>query len=132
MRVYVVTVGEYSDYHTEGIFSTREFAERFCSELIAIGDTPNIDEWVLNQRSNDRAMKVYVVTIDMQTGQVQELGSAVRVVDPRYTNTVSFQRWCGKELHTVKQIDSAVSLEHAIKVAVEARQAFLRELPVAG
>ena len=34
MNVYVVTAGEYSDYHIVAVFSTREKAERFANKRV--------------------------------------------------------------------------------------------------
>lgn len=47
--IYVVTSGEYSDYHIDGVFSNYEMAERYCALLTDKHDydyeDPHIEEY---------------------------------------------------------------------------------------
>ena len=45
MRVYVVTSGEYSDYHIDAIFTDNEQAELYCATHERTLDNPYIEEW---------------------------------------------------------------------------------------
>jgi len=45
MKVFIVTEGEYSDYHIEGVFSTKEKAKQ-AKEVFASEN--NITEWVID------------------------------------------------------------------------------------
>ena len=47
MKVYIVTEGEYSDYHIVGVFATREAAEKYCAvhgNYSVYGDPINIED----------------------------------------------------------------------------------------
>lgn len=63
MKVYVVTEGEYSDYHIVGAFATREAAEKYCAvrhgSCSDLGDPINIEEYELQDGSNIQCDKVY-------------------------------------------------------------------------
>lgn len=52
-RVYIVTEGEYSDYHIEACFTTKKQAERYIKNSMAVGDFfsytgKDIEEWELD------------------------------------------------------------------------------------
>lgn len=52
MNVYVLTQGEYSDYHIIGIYSTAEKATEMCDAIRAnntFGDEPQIEEYKLDE-----------------------------------------------------------------------------------
>nr|WP_296955237.1 hypothetical protein [uncultured Mediterraneibacter sp.] len=62
MKVYIVTEGEYSDYHIVGVFATREAAEKYCAvhgNYSVYGDPINIEEYELQDGSNIQCDKVY-------------------------------------------------------------------------
>lgn len=59
MLVYVVVEGYYSDYHIEGIFTTRERAEEFvdfrkrtCMHSYKLNKNYGIEEWELDSLQN--------------------------------------------------------------------------------
>ena len=49
MTLYVVTEGEYSDYHIVGIYSTKELAEKVKKYHNGLYDYPDIEEWELDK-----------------------------------------------------------------------------------
>ena len=49
MTLYVVTEGEYSDYHIVGIYSTKEHAEKVKKYYNGLYDYPDIEEWELDK-----------------------------------------------------------------------------------
>jgi hypothetical protein len=50
MKAYVVTSGEYSDYHICGVFNESETAQKFIDSFKASNyEQMNIEEWELNQ-----------------------------------------------------------------------------------
>ena len=54
MKVYVLTRGEYSDYHIIGVYSTREKAQEVCDVMCGNGtiyDAPQIEEYELDELS---------------------------------------------------------------------------------
>lgn len=48
MTLYVVTEGEYSDYHIVGIYSTKEQAEKVKKYRSGLYEYPDIEEWELD------------------------------------------------------------------------------------
>lgn len=51
-KIYVVTCGTYSDYHIEGIFSSKAKANAYIKKYGAkekFWDTPIIEEWILTK-----------------------------------------------------------------------------------
>ena len=56
MKVYIVTEGEYSDYHICKVFDSRKHAEEYC----ALGHGENISEWIVSDKT-DSADPVDVV-----------------------------------------------------------------------
>lgn len=57
-KVYVVTSGCYSDYHIDGVYSTREAAEKRCAAWDGYDD-PMIEEYELDDGSNIEVEHVY-------------------------------------------------------------------------
>lgn len=54
--VFIVTCGEYSDYHIEGVYDTLEAAQKAAGSPIrhrAGYDTPQIEEWMLGTVDTD-------------------------------------------------------------------------------
>ena len=57
-KVYVVTVGDYSDYHIKGIFDSREKAEEYINHS-ASSELNDIEEYNLNELKSDKGEKVF-------------------------------------------------------------------------
>lgn len=57
-KVYVVTAGDYSDYHIKGIFDSREKAEEYINHS-SNTELNGVDEWVLNELKPDKSEKVF-------------------------------------------------------------------------
>lgn len=57
-KVYVVTAGDYSDYHIKGIFDSREKAEEYINHS-ADSDLNDIEEYNLNELKPDKGEKVF-------------------------------------------------------------------------
>ena len=57
-KVYVVTSGEYSDYHIKGIFDSREKAEEYINHS-ASTELNDIEEYNLNELKPDKGEKVF-------------------------------------------------------------------------
>jgi hypothetical protein len=54
MKVYVLTQGEYSDYHIIGVYSTKEKAQEVCDAMQAsrtFWDKPQIEDYELDELS---------------------------------------------------------------------------------
>lgn len=69
MKVYIVTAGEYSDYHIERVFSTKKKAQEYLNHL---GDTDNasMGEYVLDEET-PRGVFEYHVSIDEKDGSAK-------------------------------------------------------------
>lgn len=120
-KVYVLTTGEYSEYGIEGVFSTRELAESARAVGIPDGD---VEEYDLDEMVAFEVGPMWTASIDKETGDVQiRKDGAVRFRHPS-----AAAHGVGS---TFLIAESPVSREHAIKVAVEARQEWLRTRGIA-
>lgn len=78
MTLYVLTSGTYSDYHIEGIYSSREQAERY-KRLFPRGDYADIEEWETDKppvTCVDGNVEVW--EIDMYEGEKAHIEENVR------------------------------------------------------
>jgi hypothetical protein len=122
MTLYVVTTGSYSDYSIHSIYSTREKAEAVVALLgdeRLDCDNPAIKEYELDALTEGSVSEVFRVWIRKSDGDLVGTDSNCSIVQPRHTY-VEMQRE-----HIMA--DSVVSPDHALKIAAEARQAWLRE-----
>lgn len=118
--VYVVTSGEYSDYTIEGVFSTRELAEKFAAQW---GDCNDIAEWPLDKRKDESRKIVHQATIRADTGDVDKWfgkHSYLESSDNDIKRTFYYDR--SNEIIG----ESSISPDHALKLAAEKRQEILR------
>ena len=119
--IYVVTEGEYSDYRIMAVFSSKKKADAYFKE---VGSSNSVEEYVLDEQSGWVGVKLWQARIRISDGQLCELGqdySQTMVPSPRH---VESQVSTAGDCIIVK---SAVSSNHAEKVAVERRQKHLRE-----
>jgi hypothetical protein len=110
-EVYVVTKGDYSSYHIKGVFSTKEMADRFLSNLQDSDAT--IETYVLDELDswpNER--KSYYVWFD-RDGNGDALDESPRKFDERVIPNGN-----GTHMHTYCW---ARDEEHAVKIANERR-----------
>lgn len=144
--LYVVTSGEYSSYQIHAVFSTREKAERYTSEL---QKTPHsdaeIEEYALDADAEQIARPVWMCEIQVECGAIDnERQTAYPLLAPRgrragivrhlparrrqmFGSPQNPFEIIGEVLHAERLcVQSYVSAEHARKLAVEARQAHLR------
>lgn len=136
MNVYLVSRGEYSDFHIEAVFSGREAADRYVAVRKEC-DTYDIG-YHIHEHEVDAAGKVgavaiatYSVTINLSTGMIEDLEQDCEEVgSPSARGRVH-----SPELHydargelldnSLIFATSYVSPGHARKLAVEARQKWL-------
>lgn len=57
-KVYVVTAGDYSDYHIKGVFDSHEMAEEYINHS-ASTELNDIEEYNLNELKPDKGKKVF-------------------------------------------------------------------------
>lgn len=63
-KVYVVTAGDYSDYHIKGIFDSREKAEEYINHS-ASSELNDIEEYNLNEPP-DKREKIFEIRSDFE------------------------------------------------------------------
>lgn len=106
MKVYLVTSGDYSDYHILGAYSSRELAE----EAQALFAADSIEDWDLDKTiDHPQGMLMYRVLMDID-GNVQPPVESVSIeyhLAPSWCpfgnkTTVVFYEWAEDETHAIK------------------------------
>lgn len=67
-KIYIVTSGEYSDYHIDAVFSTKGLAEDYIQQN---GTDYRIEEYNLDEEI-DRNTKLWRVEFDIKDGEFKE------------------------------------------------------------
>lgn len=123
-EVYVVTQGDYSDYRIRAIFSRRETADAYVAEIKRnrYEDGAEVEVWPLDTQAGARMAPTWYVTIDLESGDVTgpREDRPSMVVDRQAFEPI----FHGRRTASVR---SSVSGEHALKLAAEVRQRWLRE-----
>lgn len=125
MIAYVVTSGSYSDYSIRGVFSSQEKAEAYIRERGTVPhyDLAEIEEWEIDAEEAALVTDVYSVMIHAD-------GSLFPPPYPRHSTQLikpgqlKSSGGCGNGCFFANSTESA---EHALKLAAECRQAYLRE-----
>jgi hypothetical protein len=115
-KVYIVSEGEYSDYHINGVYSTKEKAE-FAHKLFGIGEDwdgkpVEIEEWELDALPNHPpGMFWYEVRMN-ENGNVEKVHTADATdANEKWTDewrpygdkrSVLFSQWAKDETHAIK------------------------------
>lgn len=111
-KIYIITSGEYSEYHIDAVFSTKELAEDYIQQHgtdYIIGEY-NIDEEI------DRSTKLWRVEFDIKDGEIKD--ASVRDYeedDCRDTCKVSDHLHCS----LINFFVDADTMNKAIKIASE-------------
>lgn len=122
MRVYVVTVGEYSDYCIEKIFLCKSKAEKYIEiyNNIRKYNSAQLEEYETydDNISYDlkKGTKYYWQSINMETGELEHSGTDNIISNKK---TIIEEEKYRSNLLTVY---SSISFEHAKKVAIEKYQ----------
>lgn len=127
--VYVVTEGCYSDYRICGVFSTRDKAQKWISDVEPYGE---IEEWELDDKSGEFLATAYLSRIDLETGELTRPDPQKnRRVSPREQHQVFHPSYYGGPLGAPRRLCvtswSIESQDHADKLCIERRQQWLRE-----
>lgn len=111
-KVYILTDGDYSDYHVVGVFSTRELAEDYVNSSERY-EMDRIDEWEMDELQPDKDRKLFLISSDFNNIDC-------RIVEKDYYETVKVADIvCYRGKGTIRLCVSAVTREQAIKVAAE-------------
>lgn len=139
MKIYLVTSGCYSDYGVDGIFSSRELAEKmmYIGGFESYNDIEEVeldDPSLLEVDAHYEIGPIFVSRI-YENGGLEECGHLASVKKYRHPERCKFVytegydwEYNGKRHHNEWHIlvYSPISQEHANKVAVEKRQEKLR------
>jgi hypothetical protein len=140
-KIFIVTSGCYSDYSIYGVFSTRKKAQELIDRVRSFKDEDgysllywaadaDIEEWPLDELLSHTRQTYWSCGIRMDNGAIVESHGNPRQTFERpfrsevTQHAVSIPAYGGEK---VSRVRSTVSMEHAIKVAAEDRQKFLRE-----
>lgn len=116
-KVFVLCEGEYSGRFIRGVFSTMEAAEAAAA---GNGSGTDIEEHTLDEFGGWSYRAESQAIVDLKSGEI-------RANDWTYPSFRSPTRECVVEVSKYfVSVFSPVSKEHAIKVAVEKRQEWLR------
>ena len=118
-KVYVLTAGEYSDYHVVGVFSTKEEAEKIGGLLYR--KSVEAEEYELDRMVGLERGPTFVAAIQLKDGKIKSgkhLKSDLR--HPSACEVVPY--------NDSIDVISPISEAHARKVAIEERQKKLREI----
>ena len=119
--VYVVTAGEYSDYHIEAVFSAPDKAQQYCDELNKVSEyaCAKVQPHPIDEEHHEVARKTY--RCELPSGECgEETDLTMALPDAREESTTVYDNG---DVEAV----SFVSIDHAKKLAVEALQAHLRK-----
>lgn len=118
--IYIVTEGEYSDYGIRGVFSTQAKAQAYVD-----GNGGDIEEWGLDEFAGWIKRTHFRAKIRLSDGAILQEWNYQATADP-HKRSEDVQQWKGRD-DMQMCATSLVSAEHARKLAVEARQNWLRE-----
>ena len=132
MIIYLVTSGSYSDYSIEGVFSSEDKAKAYVQQANAksYSTDRSIEEWTVDENENLRCMEVWRCQLEAQSNYFKAnptmpTSRSQRVLWPEGKRS-EIQMW-GRGYEKVIDTFSAVSPEHAVKLAIEKRQEWLRK-----
>lgn len=122
--IYVVTSGCYSDYRIQGVFSTRELAEKLAAHHKS--NSGDVEEYVLDKKSLPEGMFKYQVVFDREgnTRVYQQAPSEEeRTMPYGYTlegfkkdDTMQTHCWATDEAHAAK-----IANERRVQIIAEGR-----------
>jgi len=129
MKVWLVSSGCYSDYEIEGIFSEESLARAYCAELHSRGkyfDDADVSEWEVDSEAGKVFRTAFRACIRLVSGEIFGMESESLILASPHAR--SMNNAYGAEIGTNSYLEvfSFVSPEHARKLAVEHRQAWLR------
>jgi hypothetical protein len=130
MKVYVVTSGEYSDFDLRGVFSSSKNAEQYRKNCEASSECQysfnDIIEWELDHELKETEYIEHYAAIMIDTGEECERrlpNISRRWGIPESSHWVDSTACAGRG---IAYAESHKSIKHAVKLAIEARQEWLR------
>ena len=138
MRVYVVTTGSYSDYSIKGIFSTRKRAQRYIdrclenSDVVYYTEFNDIEEWTLDEKEKEREYTEYSAALFIDNGSPEYPPSQRSTWGIPKSSVYVAEHVPIYKGRGVVRAASHKSAAHAMKLAVEKRQEWLRNKDARG
>lgn len=141
MKVYIVSRGEYSDYQIIAVFLSEGDAKAFVGDAQAADQSIDIEEWDVGIPPGGPMQETFRFAVDIETGNqlttVSQTGFSPDRPQyeqhPKHWSEASVSHYYplgakpGDPCRDMIVGASVVSREHALKVATEGRQAWLRE-----
>lgn len=127
----MVTHGCYSDYTVDGIFSSHKLAKEYCDRKTAAaqncycGSDTDIVETILDQESAAIEYTRYSVGMMLDDGSLKEGPHEQQIFDVPKLDVSTCKPPC-YDYRPIVRARSHKSAKHAMKLAVEARQEWLR------
>ena len=124
--VWIVTSGEYSDYRYHGIFSTEEKAKEYAAKLCTERnhDVPDCTAVEVDALEDAEMRLTYICHLDIGGNVVKEFTGSEALVSLRDRGS---SNPCNPNNGPTIFFGQGYSHEQARKLAVECRQAYLRE-----
>lgn len=113
-KIYIVTSGEYSDYHIEAVFSTREKAEEYIQQH---GTQYRIEPHGVDEVIVDKKNKIWEVSMRFDNFELDYCEPFENEYYALYKDTFRYDTLWHYE--KIKQYIEADSMERAVKVASE-------------
>ena len=112
-KIYIVTSGEYSDYHIEAVFTTKEKAVEYVEQH---GTDYNIEEYDLDEEV-EKKTQLWSIVFCIENGKLLE-GNTRSFKEDEVRDTCFVElSWNGK-LYITFYVD-ADSMDRAVKIARE-------------
>lgn len=124
MKVYIVTSGDYSDYHIERVFSTREKAQEYLDHR-GNAERAKIEEYNLDEET---PRGVFGYSVLFYLGTDEAVTSLVQLSNDSYTRKDSVGYNESFSSKTMRFILEAKDSVHAVKIASE-RLMQIRAIP---
>ena len=118
MKVYVVTEGDYSDYHIVGVTTEREMAEAYCEVSTDRWYKPRVETYDTEDFADVRTVKPYRATMEEDgttTVEEEDRSSYEGAVEHRVYH---LRRWGGKPTY-YEVLVLAEDEQHALKIAAD-------------
>ena len=120
--IYVVTDGDYSDYHICGAFSTRKTAEAYKT----LRKAANVEEWELDGKARQEKVPLLTCTMYLESGETLREDARLVLCDPMDRAPYRMCHTPNCDENWAVSCGNTVSAALAKKQCVEARQEWLR------
>lgn len=113
-KIYIVTSGEYSDYHIDAVFSTQELAEDYIQQN---GTDYIIEEYNLNEEV-EKKTQLWNIVFCVEDGELHEANPTIHNKDNVVDTCSIFEShyWRKTCIHFYVDADS---MDRAVKIARE-------------